>query len=196
MTVTFEIKENIWEVLDNCFKTGEVFQTHQQLNAGSSNYGQNELFIDSQLGYRAPQIIKGPWNLDPNKDFFIRDQDFNSQAKVKFVDAGDRADGSSKNLGLEIQTAWSGFQYTVTPKNKQVAGYHKGYFDTVRYCEVRYEGAYKGLLNQNLLPLMTPTNLESEIIFSSLGKMTMKEYKIYRFEIGIDQKLKAKASRL
>ena len=67
---------------------------------------------------------------------------------------------------VEIETFWSKFRYTIYQRKGLVT--------------VKYEGAYNGLLAQNLLPPLTPIDLENEVVTTSLkgGKLTYKEYSL------------------
>ena len=65
--------------------------------------------------------------------------------------------------GVTIKTAWSDFIYSI---NEEDDG-----------CSVVYEGAYMGLLSQNLIPKLTPINLlESEVKSSLTGWTTLDKY--------------------
>lgn len=68
---------------------------------------------------------------------------------------------------VDIRTAWSGYKYRIFQTNGQV------------WCE--YEGAYRGLLEQVLLPTLTPKEslLKSNVTESSLygqEQKTLREY--------------------
>lgn len=70
---------------------------------------------------------------------------------------------------VEIETFWSKFRYTIYEKNGKVY--------------VRYTGAFNGLLAQNLLPGLTPVDLENEVVTTSLKSghpkpITYKEYEL------------------
>ena len=69
---------------------------------------------------------------------------------------------------IEIETFWSKFRYTIWQRGSQVF--------------VRYNGAFNGLLAQNLIPKLTPVDLENEVVTTSLKSghpkpITYKEYK-------------------
>lgn len=86
----------------------------------------------------------------------IKDPYFNSEASIDIWEHE-----------VHVRTAWSNYTYRI---------YQKG--DTV-WCE--YIGAYRGLLEQNLLPTMTPKEniLDSEVLNSSLfgdKKETLRNY--------------------
>ena len=68
---------------------------------------------------------------------------------------------------IHVTTAWSNYTYRIYQKGNSV------------WCE--YIGAYRGLLEQNLLPTMTPKEniLDSEVLNSSLfgdRKETLRNY--------------------
>lgn len=68
---------------------------------------------------------------------------------------------------IHISTAWSNYTYRIYPQGETV------------WCE--YIGAYRGLLEQNLLPSLTPKEniLDSEVLGSSLfgeRKETLRNY--------------------
>ena len=86
----------------------------------------------------------------------IRDPNYNSEATVE-IDARE----------ITIKTAWSNYTYRLFVLGDNV------------WCE--YNGAYRGLLEQNLLPTITPREglLESEVLDSSLygsEKRKLREY--------------------
>lgn len=86
----------------------------------------------------------------------IKDSHFDSEASIDIWEHE-----------VHISTAWSNYTYRI---------YQKG--DSV-WCE--YIGAYRGLLEQNLLPTMTPKEniLNSEVLNSSLfgdKKETLRNY--------------------
>ena len=75
----------------------------------------------------------------------IRDPNYNSEATVEIY-----------AREITIKTAWSNYTYRLFVLGDNV------------WCE--YNGAYRGLLEQNLLPTITPREglLESEVLDSSL----------------------------
>ena len=86
----------------------------------------------------------------------IRDQNYNSEATVEIY-----------AREITIKTAWSNYTYRLFVLGDNV------------WCE--YNGAYRGLLEQNLLPTITPREglLESEVLDSSLygsEKRKLREY--------------------
>ena len=86
----------------------------------------------------------------------IRDPNYNSEATVKIY-----------AREITIKTAWSNYTYRLFVLGDNV------------WCE--YNGAYRGLLEQNLLPTITPREglLESEVLDSSLygsEKRKLREY--------------------
>lgn len=86
----------------------------------------------------------------------IRDPNYNSEAIVEIY-----------AREITIKTAWSNYTYRLFVLGDNV------------WCE--YNGAYRGLLEQNLLPTITPREglLESEVLDSSLygsEKRKLREY--------------------
>lgn len=86
----------------------------------------------------------------------IRDPNFNSEATVEIYDKE-----------LSIKTAWSSYTYRLFVVDRTV------------WCE--YNGAYRGLLEQQLLPTITPKEslLDSEVLDSSLyghERHTLRKY--------------------
>ena len=86
----------------------------------------------------------------------IRDPSYNSEATVEIY-----------AREITIKTAWSNYTYRLFVLGDNV------------WCE--YNGAYRGLLEQNLLPTITPREglLESEVLDSSLygsEKRKLREY--------------------
>ena len=86
----------------------------------------------------------------------IRDPNYNSEAAVEIY-----------AREITIKTAWSNYTYRLFVLGDNV------------WCE--YNGAYRGLLEQNLLPTITPREglLESEVLDSSLygsEKRKLREY--------------------
>lgn len=86
----------------------------------------------------------------------IRDPYYNSEATVEIY-----------AREITIKTAWSNYTYRLFVLGDNV------------WCE--YNGAYRGLLEQNLLPTITPREglLESEVLDSSLygsEKRKLREY--------------------
>lgn len=61
-----------------------------------------------------------------------------------------------------FKTAWSGFKYTV--------------FEQQGKTFITYEGAWLGLLAQNLLPVFTPVWSGKELVESTLGNMPLANY--------------------
>lgn len=90
------------------------------------------------------------------KRLTIKDPYFDSEASVDIWEQE-----------IHITTAWSNYSYRIFHQGKSV------------WCE--YIGAYRGLLEQNLLPTLTPKEniLDSEVLNSSLlgqGKGTLRDY--------------------
>lgn len=75
---------------------------------------------------------------------------------------------------IHVTTAWSNYTYRIYQKGNSV------------WCE--YIGAYRGLLEQNLLPTMTPKEniLDSEVLNSSLfgdRKETLRNYSVENLKL-------------
>lgn len=90
------------------------------------------------------------------KRLTIKDPYFDSEASVDIWEQE-----------IHITTAWSNYTYRIFHQEKSV------------WCE--YIGAYRGLLEQNLLPTLTPKEniLDSEVLNSSLlgqEKGTLRDY--------------------
>lgn len=97
------------------------------------------------------------------KRVVIKDPYFDSEASVDIWESE-----------VHITTAWSNYTYRI---------YQKG--DSV-WCE--YIGAYRGLLEQNLLPVLTPKEniLDSEVLNSSLlgdQKGTLRSYSMENLKL-------------
>ena len=86
----------------------------------------------------------------------IRDQAYGSEATIEIY-----------AQSIEIKTAWSKYSYRIFVANDHV------------WCE--YGGAYRGLLEQVLLPTITPKEslLESEVTESSLYGREHKKLREY-----------------
>ncbi|NCC09255.1 MAG: hypothetical protein EOM31_01905 [Bacteroidia bacterium] len=86
----------------------------------------------------------------------ISDQDYGSEAIVEIYEKE-----------VTIQTAWSKYTYRLFVANDRV------------FCE--YSGAYRGLLEQTLLPTITPKGnlLDSEVIESTLQGTIRKKLRDY-----------------
>lgn len=102
--------------------------------------------------------LPGKWesaNQD-NGQIWLVDENFSSWAECTIWPS---------NSGLSIVTAWSQFEYEITPLQDEDG------------CNVKYVGAYRALLEQNLLPHMTPEFTGYEEVFSSLKPIVLlKEY--------------------
>ena len=86
----------------------------------------------------------------------IRDQSYDSEASIEIY-----------AREVDIKTAWSNYTYRLFVTDNNV------------WCE--YNGAYRGLLEQKLLPTITPKEslLDSEVLDSSLyghEKKKLREY--------------------
>lgn len=95
-------------------------------------------------------------DISGRKSVVIRDQNFDSEASVEIYDRE-----------ISIKTAWSSYTYRLFVLGNNV------------WCE--YNGAYRGLLEQKLLPTITPKEslLNSEVLDSSLygnEKRKLREY--------------------
>lgn len=86
----------------------------------------------------------------------IRDQEYGSEATIEIYDKS-----------IEIKTAWSKYTYRIFVTNDIV------------WCE--YNGAYRGLLEQVLLPTITPKEslLDSDVTESSLYGNEHKKLREY-----------------
>lgn len=93
----------------------------------------------------------------------LADLDFDSWATVNFWGEYYEGLGFTNIKTIQITTAWSGFSY-------EIEEYEGGTY-------VKYEGAYKGLLEQALLPTLTPVDVLSAQVKSSISPAkTLKEY--------------------
>ncbi|MDH6356582.1 hypothetical protein [Parabacteroides sp. PF5-9] len=101
------------------------------------------------------------------KRVVIRDPYFNSEATVDIW-----------NHEVHVSTAWSNYTYRIYKQGKSV------------WCE--YIGAYRGLLEQNLLPTITPKEniLNSEVSQSSLLGDRTETLRVYS-----DENLKSRNQR-
>lgn len=95
-------------------------------------------------------------DISGRKSVVIRDRNYDSEAAIEIYDRE-----------VDIKTAWSRYYYRLF-----IIG------DSV-WCE--YNGAYRGLLEQQLLPTITPKEslLDSEVLDSSLygnEKKKLREY--------------------
>ncbi len=86
----------------------------------------------------------------------VRDRHYDSEASVEIY-----------AHEINIKTAWSSYTYRLFAKGSNV------------WCE--YNGAYRGLLEQNLLPTITPKEslLDSEVLDSSLYGHERKKLRQY-----------------
>lgn len=86
----------------------------------------------------------------------IRDQEYGSEATIEIYEKE-----------IDIQTAWSKYTYRIFAIQDDI------------WCE--YNGAYRGLLEQVLLPTITPKEslLDSEVIESSLYGREPKKLREY-----------------
>lgn len=98
-------------------------------------------------------IVKN--EIEGRKQVVIRDPSYNSEASVEIY-----------QKEINIRTAWSSYTYRIFMMGDRV------------WCE--YNGAYRGLLEQRLLPTITPKEslLDSEVDSSLYGheKKTLREY--------------------
>lgn len=123
--------------------------------------------IHFEIKEKLPEIIEEilnneKWISSVNEDIsgrklvVIRDPNFNSEAAVEIYERE-----------ITIKTAWSNYTYRLFVLGDNV------------WCE--YNGAYRGLLEQNLLPTITPKEglLESEVLGSSLYGNERKKLREY-----------------
>jgi len=96
--------------------------------------------------------------------FHIQDEYFNSHSVLVF---------DEKSIG--ILTAWSGFKYEISQK--------KG----ITYCA--YEGAFMGLLEQNLMLKITPAFTGEEMVESTDGVTSLKKYVVERRKQCLEKEL-------
>ncbi len=94
--------------------------------------------------------------IDGRTTVVIRDMDYGSEATIEIY---------AKEI--DIKTAWSKYTYRIFVTND------------IAWCE--YNGAYRGLLEQVLLPTITPREslLESEVTESSLYGQERKKLREY-----------------
>lgn len=95
-------------------------------------------------------------DISGRKKVVIRDRNYDSEASIEIFDKE-----------ITIKTAWSSYTYRLFMMGSNV------------WCE--YNGAYRGLLEQKLLPSITPKEslLDSEVLDSSLygsEKRKLREY--------------------
>lgn len=95
-------------------------------------------------------------DISGRKSVVIRDQNYDSEALIEIYDRE-----------INIKTAWSSYSYRLFVLGDGI------------WCE--YNGAYRGFLEQKLLPTITPKEslLDSEVLDSSLygtEKRKLREY--------------------
>ncbi len=119
--------------------------------------------IQFEIKEKLPEIIEeimhsSRWDtfvkekIDGRTTVIIRDKEYDSEATIEIYEKE-----------LDIKTAWSQYTYRIFITQNIV------------WCE--YNGAYRGLLEQALLPTITPKEslLDTEVLESSLyGKMHKK----------------------
>lgn len=123
--------------------------------------------IHFEIKEKLPEILEEilnseKWMASVNEDIsgrklvVIRDPSYNSEATVEIY-----------SREIIIKTAWSNYAYRLFVLGDNV------------WCE--YNGAYRGLLEQNLLPTITPKEglLESEVFGSSLYGNERKKLREY-----------------
>lgn len=132
----------------------KIAETIQQIITWLETTKNNNLFlvIEVKDDERLKKQNRGNYEY-PVRIWRIKHQVFNSYSELIL-----RIDYHGNLKSIIIWTAWSGFKYEIFAKND------KG--DTL--CE--YEGAFRGLLEQNLLPTITPFFEGCELVESSLGK--------------------------
>lgn len=141
-----------------------------QLNIGckiSPDPQANNMRIQFEIKENLPEIINEILNsekwitsikedISGRKLVVIRDQSFGSEATVEIY-----------SREVTIKTAWSKYSYRIFTMGDNT------------WCE--YVGAYRGLLEQNLLPSITPKEslLDSEVLDSSLYGHKRKKLREY-----------------
>lgn len=124
----------------------------------------NEVFASvKEMG----RFVTGRYELfgDLKEVAWIEDEDFPQSTAEIFI----FKDEDDEIYKIEIITAWSGFKYTL---------YNWG---DDKKVEGTYEGAFKGFMEQNLLPEFTVDMDSIEDVFSSqLGWSTLNDYLIHR----------------
>ena len=123
--------------------------------------------IQFEIKEKLPEIIEeimnsGKWQTSVKEELsgrttvVIRDQAYGSEATIEIY-----------AKSIEIKTAWSKYSYRIFVANDIV------------WCE--YNGAYRGLLEQVLLPTITPKEslLDSDVTESSLYGREHKKLREY-----------------
>ena len=123
--------------------------------------------IQFEIKEKLPEIIEeimnsGKWQTSVKEELsgrttvVIRDQAYGSEATIEIY-----------AKSIEIKTAWSKYSYRIFVANDIV------------WCE--YNGAYRGLLEQVLLPTITPKEslLDSDVTESSLYEMCIRDSFLY-----------------
>ncbi len=127
----------------------------------------NKMRIQFEIREKLPEIIEEILHSDRWTTFvkeeivgkklvIIRDHSYASEATIEIY-----------SREISIKTAWSNYTYRVFMLGDEV------------WCE--YNGAYRGLLEQQLLPTITPREglLESEVLNSSLYGQEKKKLREY-----------------
>ena len=122
--------------------------------------------IKEKLSDIANEILQSPrWNTEITEQIsgktvaIIRDKEYDSQATAEIYEHS-----------ISIKTAWSKYTYYIYER------------DGKTWCE--YNGAYRGLLEQKLLPTIEPREslLDSEVLESTLYKRERKSLREYAIE--------------
>lgn len=105
------------------------------------------------------------------KRFLITDTDFSCSSCV--VEVRQRY-GAYRPSEISIKTSWSNFHYTIYSPSD----YNSGMADMAQgHTLCKYSGAFRGLFEQNLLPVLTPIIEGDEEVKTSLkGQMSLMEY--------------------
>lgn len=106
------------------------------------------------------------------KKFIIQDTDFVCSDCIIEIK---KREGASTPSQIDIQTSWSGFHYTIySPRdyNSIMSIKAQGY----TLC--KYSGAFRGFMEQNLLPKLSPILMGDEEVESSLkgGSIPLLKY--------------------
>jgi len=149
------------------FKITEDFNSIiAQLESGEENeFRVVEIFDHNEL---LPEYQEG-CNYKTARIWEIRDLNFDCAATVRLINGN----GSSTPDNINIHTAFSGYEYIIyNPVLYSSA--QADLFGKQTYCT--YEGAFRGLLAQNLLPFITPEFTGEEEVKSSFKWCSLKEY--------------------
>lgn len=151
MEIMFKLKESFQEIIESLEKG---------ISVGGEVVAQ-PITEEENKGRTHPVI----------KRFLIQDTDFNCSACV--VEVRQRY-GASSPSEIKIGTSWSDFHYTIYSPSD-----YNGIMAKIaqEHTLCKYEGAFRGFLEQNLLPVLTPIIEGNEEIRTSLkGKIPFMEY--------------------